>query len=694
MSIGRLIVEFEARTGKFETDTGRASKIMERRAREIEKQVSKIATVAVAAFTATAGAVAVLVNNSIDAADELSKMSQKVGIATDELSKYAYAAKLADVDTESLSTSLAKLAKVAVDPSKEAAAAFDALGVSIKNADGQVKSTGQLLEDLSEAFSKFADGPEKTAAAIAIFGRSGAELIPLLNGGKQAIKEAGDELERFGGVVTPEAGRQAEAFNDNLTRLKTAVDGVGNQVATNLLKNLVSLTDKFVGTAKEGEKVQKVADEITKAVQSMALGLAIAGEGIAVFVRLIRAVVGSFEAVFADIALLAEFLGRGGPLGLALEDNRKALSQSLDQRNAIVSKANQRWSDLWNENATVVSDSLRRSFDAQKGYVDQTKALIDGATGLGQSGIPFRPGMEPVAQDQPIPFRPGKGPQTPRLQFNPDTDKTTASIKAQTKAVDEWATSLESAGAIADEVKRMEEERNRIMEEGKSLTESLRSPNEEYAAGIQRLNELLAAGAINQETYNRAVFGLQDALDQTTQGIEKVGKTSNDTFEDMSKFAERAAENMQDAFADFLFDPFKDGLSGMLSSFADTLQRMAAQAAAAEIFNFFKSTGSSGFVETALGWLGGLGGGAPIRDSGGSGMPGQPYLIGRGAQPELFVPDTAGTFYPRDEWMGGGMTVSQNITVQAPAGTVSRQTLQQVGAEAARGLRTAGARGN
>ena len=98
MSIGRLIVEFEARTGKFETDTGRAAKLMEKRAREIDAQVRKIGT----AFGAMAGAAVVglgaLVKKSLDAADAADKLAQKTGLSIEAVSQLQYAAKLSDVE--------------------------------------------------------------------------------------------------------------------------------------------------------------------------------------------------------------------------------------------------------------------------------------------------------------------------------------------------------------------------------------------------------------------------------------------------------------------------------------------------------------------------------------------------------------------------------------------------------------------
>jgi hypothetical protein len=71
------------------------------------------------------------------------------------------------------------------------------------------------------------DGANKTAIAVELFGRSGANLIPLLNGGARALSDATDEATRFGLIVSTEAGRAAEQLNDNLTRLGAVVRGAG-----------------------------------------------------------------------------------------------------------------------------------------------------------------------------------------------------------------------------------------------------------------------------------------------------------------------------------------------------------------------------------------------------------------------------------------------------------------------------------
>lgn len=122
----------------------------------------------------------------------------------------------------------------------------------------------------------------------------------------------------------------------------------------------------------------------------------------------------------------------------------------------------------------------------------------------------------------------------------------------------------------------------------------------------------------------------------------------------LSAFADQAARNLQDSFAQFLFDPFKDGLKGMLAGFADTIRQMAAQLLASEILKAFFS------------WGAGLGGGFGAffgrmansvgRAGGGPVFAGSSYLVGERG-PELFVPSSSGSIV-RGGQGGGGMVVN------------------------------------
>jgi hypothetical protein len=106
------------------------------------------------------------------------------------------------------------------------------------------------------------DGAQKTAEAIKLFGKSGADLIPLLNQGAAGIKEMTDEADRLGIVIETHVLRQAEQFNDNLTRMGKAADGVGKQITAGMMPAMVALSEEFVKLGNQGGEWKKVGSKI------------------------------------------------------------------------------------------------------------------------------------------------------------------------------------------------------------------------------------------------------------------------------------------------------------------------------------------------------------------------------------------------------------------------------------------------
>jgi hypothetical protein len=251
MALADLVVNLTAETAQFRV-------AMERAAATSSKSFDKMlggAKALGAGITAylTVGALTGFVRAQIDAMDKLDKMSEKVGIAVDDLSKLAYAAQLGDVDINALQTSLIKLSKAATEASKGgggASEAFKAIGVSITDASGKLKSTDVLFADIAEAFSQYEDGAAKVAIATAIFGKSGADLIPTLNGGRKSLQDMSNELQKLGGVVTPQAAKNSAEFNDNISRMNVLLKGAANNIASNIIPVLNEYMDALLSAQK------------------------------------------------------------------------------------------------------------------------------------------------------------------------------------------------------------------------------------------------------------------------------------------------------------------------------------------------------------------------------------------------------------------------------------------------------------
>ena len=165
------------------------------------------------------------IKGALEMADALNKLSQRSGIAVEALSQLQFAAKLSDVSAESLTTALRKLnANIAegVAGNPEKVAVFKALGVNLKDAQGNAISADKALVQIANTFERARDGAGKTALAVAALGKAGDELIPLLNGGGDALEDMMKKADALGLTISADFARRAEEFNDNLTILQTS----------------------------------------------------------------------------------------------------------------------------------------------------------------------------------------------------------------------------------------------------------------------------------------------------------------------------------------------------------------------------------------------------------------------------------------------------------------------------------------
>jgi hypothetical protein len=253
MAIATLTIDLVAKLATLERDMGRAAQIAEKNARRMEAAFSA-ASKALAAIGAavSVGAFAGMVRSLADAGDQLQKMSARTGETVENLSRLQYAASLADVSNEDLTASLVKLNRVmgdAADGSKEATGALARFGI--------VPNSGLLA---IEAFQKIADRVKATGDETKIssglndvFGKSFGTLIPLLKSGGDEIKKAGDELERFGGVMTGDLAKSSEEFNDNMTKVGKALDGLKISLLGGVVKGLRDITTEMLeGTVAAG----------------------------------------------------------------------------------------------------------------------------------------------------------------------------------------------------------------------------------------------------------------------------------------------------------------------------------------------------------------------------------------------------------------------------------------------------------
>ena len=184
-------------------------------------------------------------------ADDLNTMSKVYNISTQDLQKYKLAADLVDVSVEDIAKSHVKLEKsmyAASNGSKTQSAAFQKLGVSVTNADGSLRSSDDVFQDLITALGSMSDETERDALAQQILGKSAANLNPLIEDQGETYKEVADTMSKYDlDIVDQETLDKANAFNDSLDTMKLLGSAALSQVGAQLAAAFAPALEKVVG---------------------------------------------------------------------------------------------------------------------------------------------------------------------------------------------------------------------------------------------------------------------------------------------------------------------------------------------------------------------------------------------------------------------------------------------------------------
>lgn len=236
-----------------------------------------------------------------EAAAMMGRLAAAAGVPTEAFSRLAYAASLSGLGSEDLAKGLEKFDKAlgaAGSGAKDQSALFDALGVSVKDASGNVRSTEAVLGDVADKFAGMENGASKTALAMQLFGKSGAQLIPFLNEGRAGIAALGDEAQKLGLVISGPAAAAAKQFEDNLKKLEAATQGVATRAAADLAPSLSHLTEDLLKSKGGADGLKEASSVLAGAFRV----LATAGAEIFALLRIIGVSAAGVTATFVALA--------------------------------------------------------------------------------------------------------------------------------------------------------------------------------------------------------------------------------------------------------------------------------------------------------------------------------------------------------------------------------------------------------
>ena len=652
MAIAKLSIDLEARLANLQAGLDKAGLLAERQAERINGAFAGIARVgtglgAVLAGAFSAAGITAFVRSTVDGLDALNDFADVTGTTIELASALEDVAARTGTSFETVQGAVLKLNKVLSDskPGNDAANVLKLIGLNaeeLKRLD-----PAEALRATAVALAGFADDGDKARIVQELFGKSTAQVAPLL----KDLAESG----QLNATVTAAQAKQAEEFNRQLFNIQKNVVDVSRAIAGPLISALNQFFDAVSGRGVGGSS--PISDLLVVPLQAVT----VIGANVAFVLRGIGTEIGGIAAQAAAF-LSGDFSGASA-IGEAMREDAKAARLEFDQ--------------------------LEKRLLAIGRVLPQADYSNEG-----RRGAVRRIGAVPPSQGAP-----GKAPARPAAAefVGPMLDDATLSaIKAlegtdvaRISALREQLQSLVRLRGVASDTSRIDEALGKTVDQLARLDPAAQAA----AASADRLKSILAstpsgqlASVLRDIELINAELGNGDNYEQWAEAMRSVtarlGSQTETELEAISTFADQAARNIQDALGDTLEQALGGNFDNIGQLWRTMLARLAAQAAAAKLSSFlfgdtFGSKGGSigGIVGSFLG--GTLFGGA--RAAGGPVSAGSAYLVGERG-PEIVVPRSAGTVLPNGVGMGGAaITLSPTIIIDARSDQAQVQQLVAAG---------------
>lgn len=474
--LSSLMVTLGADTAAFQQDMGKAGQTAKTEFEKITDGAKAMGAALAAAFTLDAIKDGVL--QAVNFADAMGDMAARTGQSVESLTAMGYAAQFSGSSVETYSAGIEKLSDniaSAAAGNDAAAQMFGRLGVSVRDANGQIRDSNQVLLDLADKVAAMQSPAEKTAAVMDLFGKTaGPELLQLLNQGKDGITALTAEAQQMGAVISTETANQAGQFNDALDRAKIASNGLFLTIGKEVLPVLNSFSSKATDAATSGGVLEKSATAVGVAFKTVYTGGAVLGN---------------------VLGVIGDQLGKVGAMAAAVAsgdfDQLSAIwsdRTAVEQYKASILELGNIWNDV-GQSAAVAAQAQDRA--------------TGGAGGNASAGLPGA----------------GKGKGKPV--------KTPGAAGKKGSRLDELMADDGIAGVITD-IGYDANQRNREFEETEARR--VQAANEsaaqlEYLTNKQREDEAALQAAKRQEIALTKDFFL-GGLDQMAQGHGKAAKAA------------------------------------------------------------------------------------------------------------------------------------------------------------------------
>ena len=244
---------------------------------QVTSAAKKLALPITAAATAVGFSLSQMMSKFLDTGDAIDKASIRLGIGAERLQSLQYAAKMSGATAEDMNSALGKLneniAKAAAGKNEELASLFKKLGISLRDANGHVRTAADVLPEFADAIQRNTNSSVRARMAIAAFGDAGQKLIPMLQDGSKGLADMEKRAHDLGLTMSQDDVKAAASLGDKFTDLGSVFDSFGNTISAKLAPVLGPLIDdltEFLAKNKDAfagrlsEAVSKLSDSLKK----------------------------------------------------------------------------------------------------------------------------------------------------------------------------------------------------------------------------------------------------------------------------------------------------------------------------------------------------------------------------------------------------------------------------------------------
>ena len=271
-NLGSLVFDIQADTAGLRKDMQKGERTIKRSTDRMKKNADRVKTafkgmaIAGAALGAGAAVIGRIVNQQRELIDNQAKMAAAFGLTTQQLAGYRLGAELSGVSVGQLDSATTRFIKSIGDAGNGLSTpirALEKLGLTFDDLNG--KTTDEQLKLVAERFQGLHGTVEKNTVAMDLFGRSGAKLVKMFEGGAAGLQGFQQEAEALGIAVSELDAKKVEDMNDAFTRSQAAVSGMTTQLTIALAPVLQQMAEDFTAAAKESGGFKEEIDDIKNA---------------------------------------------------------------------------------------------------------------------------------------------------------------------------------------------------------------------------------------------------------------------------------------------------------------------------------------------------------------------------------------------------------------------------------------------